>query len=83
MYGNQDTELLLGNRKIYTFGAGKLRWLKLFPLIILYYNFFDSAYLFAVLKTLYVSAVVILVFPIFNNHKTFYSDVTAACYFYC
>lgn len=49
----------------------------------LYYNFFHNANLFAVLKTLYISAVVIFVFPAFNDHKTSYSDVTAICYFYC
>lgn len=83
MYGNQVTELLLGSRKIDIFLTRTLGWLKLFPLIMLYCNFFDSADLFAVLKTLYISAVVIFVFPIFNDHKTSYSDVTAICYFYC
>lgn len=39
----------------------------------LYYSFFGSANAFAVLKTLYISAVMIFVFPILNDHKT--SDV--------
>lgn len=83
MYGNQVTALLLGIRKIDIFLTRSLRGLKLFPLIMLYYNFFHNANLFAVLKTLYISAVVIFVFPAFNDHKTSYSDVTAICYFYC
>lgn len=43
----------------------------LLPLTVLYYSFFDSANLLAVLKTLYIPAVMIFVFPIFNDHKTF------------
>lgn len=51
MYGNQVTALLLGRKKIDVFWTSTSRWLKLFPLTVLYYDFFDTANLFAVLKT--------------------------------
>lgn len=53
MYGDQVSELLLGGKKSDIFLTSTLTWLKLFPLTMLHYNFFDSRDLFAV--TLYVS----------------------------
>lgn len=64
MHGNQVTELLLGSSKIFLFLTRALGWLKLFPLIMWYNSFFDSTNVFAVLKTLYISAVIIFVLPI-------------------